>query len=405
MIRNNKHRLYSLLKKCYIKYACITVVVALYCVVMVSCVSARANSKTTGETDEKKIISADEHAVAEFENRIKENPVMYMEEVDRPGGGTSPLMTLLYTYHRDGYALIDRTQSIVEKEEKTGGMGLATQSIRYYLDSLPSPETIIQQSPDILNAIHEINHGYTDLFASNFIPHQHMAPVSWRYSSYFITREKTVIIRVSNADEMPFYSVLRNVIPSGLQTKRFDTYVSGEEGSTCGMYTLLDEYNAYYQTFRLTHALYPYFIEERPHDNSNWLKWGGKLYTDYCAYSEFRYWILTYLLHMKRINQAKYDTIVSNKGFRISFSWIDEDYTALVTSFDETIENLVSFVRKQGSDADYCPPGEGDPWKGMLLTIGDKGIEFDMIERDLLEPQFKNPEYGKLLEILYHPVE
>jgi hypothetical protein len=405
MIHDNKHQLSSFLRGCYLKDVLVTVVIAIYCVLMISCISTQTNNKTTIETNNKKIMSADSTAVSEFENRIKQNPVMHMEEVDQPGEEAGPLMKLLYTYHRDGYVLIDRTKSIVEKEEKTGGMGLATQSVRYYLDSLPSQETIIQQSPDLLNAIHEINHGYTDLFASNFIPHQHRAPVSWRYRSYFITREKTVIMRVLNADEMPFYSVLQNVIPSDLQTKRFSEYVSGDEGSKTGIYTLLDEYNAYYQTFRLTHALYPYFIEERPHDNSNWLKWGGKLYNDYFAYYEFRYWILTYLLHMKRIKPEQYNNIVSNKGFRIAFTWIDEDYTALVKSFDKTVEKLVLFVQKQGSDAAYVSATQEDPWKGMLLTIGDYGIEFDMIERYLLEPQFKNPEYSKLLGILHNPIE
>ncbi|MBN1697223.1 MAG: hypothetical protein JW881_06900 [Spirochaetales bacterium] len=346
-------------------------------------------------------IAPDSRQVADFERRITENPVISFDEEGPPPNEASPLMKLLYTCHRDAYVLIDRTRSILEREEKSGGSGILTQSVRTFIDFLPSPETMLQQSPGLLTAVHEINHGYTRLYASNVIPHQHMPAASRRYMCYFLTREKTAVIRVSNADETPRYAMLETVIPAELRTKRFDTYVAGDEGSKSGVYTLLDEYNAYFQSFRTAFSLVPYFKKERPRDDGNWLTWAGKLYSDYFAYFEFRYWILTYLLHLRRIDQPRFEAVIKTKGFRMAFSWIDSEYSKLAASFDDTVTDLVSFVLREGGEAGYESAGDDDPWKGMLLTIGGSGIEMDMIERDLLAPLFERPEYKELLDILH----
>ena len=133
------------------------------------------------------------------------------------------------------------------------------------------------------------------------------------------------------------------LFPEHLRTFRYDTYVS--EGATSssnvkGIYGLLNEYSAYCWGLNHTISLYPYF-KNQPMSTELWYSFYRSGGNNLQAYSEFRFYILSYMLYAEEHEPAVYEGIMGNSALLAALQSMDARWIDTLVAY-ETMHTDVS---------------------------------------------------------------
>lgn len=328
----------------------------------------------------------------------------------------NPLLAILWEYHPEGYYIIKRMQDLPIRKSN----GEVKYSSYMMLGKIPVPVNfpdwekyigegdIIQQLDGMDTAIHEINHSYTHSYfyriVQDYITFKDKELQYVRYTkkgtvaSFYINRQLTILVECDFTNIFPA-AELRYVIPEELRTFRFDTYIypgvnreaEKPDYFNTGIYSFLDEFNAYYQDCFFSYNMYPFFSDVLAQTKDTWLGYLRNLMGSYSAYAEFKYYILTYLLYAQELNSAIYDDIMSNEPFRVAFTMIDDNFGRLIDMIDRRCENLVIFLNQKGFKAEI---------KDDVFYIDNYGIGLVREDDNILIEEMEKPRYREMLSKL-----
>lgn len=177
-------------------------------------------------------------------------------------------------------------------------------------------------------AVHESCHGITTCFDGFGIKY-----------NYFVGNSRVISVPLTDRGES--YQGYLNVavhtdefaknIPENMRTFRYDTYVSSSSmvsANLCGVYGMLDEMNAYSLGAATTLKLYPYV---KTHGGSSEISsYWRPVYSSLCAYAEFKYWTLGYLLYLKENYPSIYTNILANKDYCEAYTTVTKNYEDVI---------------------------------------------------------------------------
>ncbi|MBN1797502.1 MAG: hypothetical protein JW822_02930 [Spirochaetales bacterium] len=328
----------------------------------------------------------------------------------------NPLLAIVWEYHPQGYYILKRMIDLPIQRSS----GKTRYSTYMMLGKIPVPvnspdwekyirnDDIIRQLDGMDTAIHEINHFYTHSYfyriIQDYIEFKDKELQYVRYAkkgpvySFYINREITILVECDYTNL--FYAAeLRKTIPEHLRTHRFGTYIYPGPNNEAeqpdyfdsGIYGFLDEFNAYYQGCLFSYNIYPFFRDKLEQTKETWFGYIGNLMGSYNAYAEFKYYILTYLLHAQQLNSDIYDDILDNKPYRIAFTMIDDKFGDLINMIDKRCENLVGYLNQKGFSTVI---------RDDHFMINNYGIDLMRKDYFLLINEMKKPQYKNMLAAL-----
>jgi hypothetical protein len=146
-------------------------------------------------------------------------------------------------------------------------------------------------------------------------------------------------------------------IPESWKTNifRYRTYIQGIKGDkeissiADGIFGLMDEYDAYYQSTRAVVELYAYYKTIASYiEPYYWCLYLSNCYSSIFAYYEFRLFIAWYLKYAKKNHPDSYKSLVLNKNLKVVFSLIDNGYKKVVEQYFENRKIIFENINKAG---------------------------------------------------------
>jgi len=150
---------------------------------------------------------------------------------------------------------------------------------------------------------------------------------------------------------------LNNMVPSDWKNKifRYDAYINGtgkdkEIASVAeGIYGLMDEFDAYYQSTRAVVELYGYYKTFAGYTEPYyWTLYLSNCYSSIFAYYEFRLFIAWYLKYARKNYPEIYQGIIQNKKLKAAFTLIDISYEKVVKQYFENRKIILENINKAG---------------------------------------------------------
>ena len=199
------------------------------------------------------------------------------------------LLALLDAYDPDGAWIIRHAEEAGQGGWRVWAWGASTLGD---LDS--SLETIV----------HEQLHAYTHL-------------AGWRSEYIYIGDGESVLVPYTDVFDT---AEAADLFPESLRTFRYDDYVSSNAeplmaSRQFGVYGLLNEYAAYCWGMNNYLKLSSFF--------DNYKGWGSNVYI---SFTEFRFYILSYMLYAREQYPAVYQGIMDNSAFLRAFSAVDTQF-------------------------------------------------------------------------------
>jgi hypothetical protein len=281
-----------------------------------------------------------------------------------------PLLRLLWKYSPDAFYLFQRCAGIPSVIQLgsapppglLSGVETGSQSGQYTFDQWwrqwITAREYFDQVEDLPTAVHETNHLYTSAYAMLRLKQvmrsfqdllvwspDHKRLDAVQFHAHYLDRIRTLFINVY--DTFPTREIAER-IPVNMRTDRYKLYVTGTSSTQSeGIFGLLDEYHAYYWSLRTAYDLYDYYRLELPQTAATWLAYTRAQAGDFPSWSEFRYWILTYLLFARDVHPRVYEQVLHDERFRTAFTEIDDLFIDLQKRvihrvFDELPLNLKS---------------------------------------------------------------
>lgn len=171
-------------------------------------------------------------------------------------------------------------------------------------------------------------------------------------------------------------------VPLELRTGRYDLYVGtpyDNLGSQVnGVYGLFNEYAAYYWGTSSALELYDYYMDQDA-TPEQWMNYVFDIIGTWGAYSEFRYFMLHYMLYARDNYPDVYNGIMANGEFREAFTIIDNNHLQLKEEIWSTFDTLSAYLDSKGV---------WNSWSGTGFTINGNGYSMMM---DI---------YGPFLEVM-----
>ena len=295
-------------------------------------------------------------------------------------------LTLLQRYSPTGYYLIDRYENCPAKfyREKQD-------FLQYVQGSKP-----VEIAECLGTAVHETCHAYTYAMAYVLLPDGERAFGREPYSAFCLEAGANAIVR-----RTPVFpsAEMAAEFPQQLRTLRFSPYIWPSQANLTtqvfGVYGLLDEFTAYYHGTRTSLDLLEFYKTEAAQTRENWFSFFGGIYANYCAYPEFKLYILKYLRYAQAKYPQIYRQVLENREFTEAFRRIDRSFAGLIREFLALKPEIIGLIRGWGyeafEDEDYLWLGQGA--KREALANNRRTYE-------LLAAELARPEYGEILSVL-----
>ena len=212
----------------------------------------------------------------------------------------------------------------------------------------------------------------------NMAVHEECHDFTWREAKHHYNAQAVYIgdgnhILVKHTDV--FNSLeMASTIPQQLRTDRYDLYVgSPYDGGNLssqveGVYGLLNEYTAYYWGTQSALALYDYYMDQNA-TAEQWMDYIFDVTGTWGAYTEFRYFILQYMIYARDYYPAVYNGILSNQDFIEAFTIIDNNHLRMKKDIWDTFDTLAKHLNSNGVQA---------IWSGTGFTINGSGYSMMM---------------------------
>ena len=136
---------------------------------------------------------------------------------------------------------------------------------------------------------------------------------------------------------------MAETIPEELRTFRYDPYVGADSDGLAsnenGIYGLLNEFNAYWTGMRHNVSMFDYYCAQ-DHSFTAWSEYFNGCENNRQAYSEFRYYILTYLLYARENYPNIYHRIMNNDALRYAFRVVDYTFRKDIEQYESTLQMI-----------------------------------------------------------------
>jgi hypothetical protein len=136
---------------------------------------------------------------------------------------------------------------------------------------------------------------------------------------------------------------------------RYKTYIQGIKGEdqistiSDGIYGLMDEFDAYYQSTKAVVELYNYyktFADYR--EPYYWALYLSNCSSSIYAYFEFKLFIAWYLKYARKNHPRIYQTTLQNKNLKVVYSLIDEAYKKVINQYFVNRKIILDNINKAG---------------------------------------------------------
>ncbi len=182
--------------------------------------------------------------------------------------------------------------------------------------------------------IHEINHGLTHDWAFHHLS-KNGVRLSDRMLYYFYIRPGEEFFVNSGIAFFPSRDLVPD-IPADRQTFRFGTYVDGTSSTQDhGLLGLLDEFNSYFHSLKVSWLLKPAYLEVESDPASAYINWIRAMSSVGEAYYEFRFFIFEYLLHARSRKPEVYQAIRADTRFRDVFNSVSGNYGFYIRALEQ----------------------------------------------------------------------
>lgn len=245
---------------------------------------------------------------------------------------------------------------------------------------------------DLSTAVHEQEHGYT---AHNSRHSIKVDPITGEYrldTVYAYYTGEGMHIMVPETDTYQTEEIAA-IVPEDLRSFRYSTYVgAGAEvdSNVRGIYGLMNEFTAYCWDTITNNSLYEYFLDQ-PFSEENWLKYVAVSSSQYFAYSEFKYFILSYLIYAKENYPSIYEQTVNNQALRDAFRIVEARYRGAVEQYFANLDRLIDYLKENGVAARHTDDG---------FYIGMSGYGTNETTYRMLENAMQAPEYVEMYNLM-----
>lgn len=311
-----------------------------------------------------------------------------LAELDPADGQSqrSLALILLQKYSPTGFYLIDRYENCPPRYYRE-----KQDFLQYVEGGKP-----VEIAECLGTAVHETCHAYTYAMAYALLPDGDQAFGREPYSAFCLEAGANAIVR-----RTPVFpsAEMAAEFPPQLRTLRFSPYISPSQANLTtqafGVYGLLDEFTAYYHGTRTSLDLLEFYQTEAAQTRENWFSFFGGIYANYCAYPEFKLYILKYLQYAGTKYPQIYRQLLENREFTEAFRRIDRNFAGLIREFLAIKPEIISRLRGQGfeafEDEDYLWLGQGA--RREALATNHRTYE-------MLAAELAKPEYGAVLSAL-----
>lgn len=137
---------------------------------------------------------------------------------------------------------------------------------------------------------------------------------------------------------------------------RFDTYIDSEMSQlatqSCGVYGLLDEYNAYYAGIRTANDVFKYYLRlpVKKGTEGLWMMRLSEMSTGIGSFPEFRGYIGGYLAFAKQNHPSVYKEVTGNAGFVKAFRALTKSFRALTHELVSQFDSRLALFNRKGLD-------------------------------------------------------
>jgi hypothetical protein len=314
------------------------------------------------------------------------------DAISPPLKSDDPLIKILIDYYRTSFYTIYAAEN-APSTIKVGNHTLPPWPKASYKTYIHATE-LNRQILDMIVAVHEMHHAYEGKYRYLLMDKFGLSMTGmYQYEYYAI--DETLGILVPHGKTFPARE-LTNFIPSELRTSFFKIYIApssdNQATQNTGIFGLLGEYSAFFQDASFSFALFDYFNGLNNPNEKDWQTFLWGISTVHESYSQFRFWILSYLLYAKKEHPSVYEDILSNSGFKYAFSEIDKRFTALIVSMNKVMEKTGAAVSKLKYKFSY---------QGEKVLLINTFYTISMKDYNKLTPELNRPEYKEMLAKLY----
>jgi len=265
---------------------------------------------------------------------------------------------------------------------------------KYHYEILSSFATVVHET------CHEVNSDIGGIFSYG----------------YFVSPTIEIKVSISNVFKS---NELDKTIPESWKCKifRYKTYIQGineenELTSICdGIYGLMDEFDAYYQSTRAVVELYGYYKTIGSYiEPYYWTLYISNCYSSILAYYEFKVFIAWYLKFAKNNYPKIYYSLIQNNNLKVVYTLIESGYKKVVDQYfknRDIIEEQINkagikkaettskyFLIKTKTEKGYTVSGYGIPdseiaFLNSIVTVDDIQILNTLTIKNLNENNFK----------------
>ena len=188
------------------------------------------------------------------------------------------------------------------------------------------------------------------------------------------------------------------IVPEDLRSFRYSTYVgAGAEvdSNVNGIYGLMNEFTAYCWGSITNVSMYEYFLDQ-PFSRENWFEYVAMSSSDYYAYSEFKFFILSYLIYAKENYPEIYAETMDNQALRDAFRIVEARYRGVVEQYFANLDKTEEYLKANGLPA-FQDNG--------YFYISNGGSGYSLIDTfvstyELLENAMQAPEYVEMYNLM-----
>lgn len=171
--------------------------------------------------------------------------------------------------------------------------------------------------------------------------------------------------------------------PLEARSHRYATYISpsGENHGTQidGVFGLMDEWTAYHHSARITLDFWPWIRDAAPKTRDVYVGYRSAMNSRWLAGTEFKLYILHYLVHARQHRPDVHSALMSNQTFRRAFAAIDDAWSELAREREQLEPAIASIAAERGA-ATVTYPGDdaypavmrylaSEPYKSQLAAL------------------------------------
>jgi hypothetical protein len=198
--------------------------------------------------------------------------------------------------------------------------------------------------------VHEISHGFASLNIYKYANENNIF-LDWNRTEVFIYLAPTETFFVSVPKSCLFPTKkIKESVPERLRTFRFSAYVDGETSTQGdGIVGLLDEFHAYYLGCKFTFDVKDVYLEVFTSPAEGLLSWVSRSQSQRCAFYEFDFFIMEYLLYMKKNATEDYFQLLGNQEFVQAYKSTHKLYRNLLEDYKNSIGDEISELNEKGN--------------------------------------------------------